>query len=99
MIPVAVSCTARGSRITAAAFGTVQVMPFVAFQLEPTLPGSWSGLPAEWQRRRGNAIRLAITPAHHEHGTWHLGAKINIAPAVARSTIVSRPGSLGRASW
>jgi hypothetical protein len=54
--------------------------------------------PDEWQRQRGNAIRLAFTPAHHEHGKWHLGAKINVAPGVARSTIVSRPGSRGRTS-
>ena len=40
----------------------------LAFQLEPTRPGSWSDMPQEeWQRQRGNAIRLAITPVHHEH--------------------------------
>jgi hypothetical protein len=72
----------------------------LAFQLEPTRPGSWSSLPQEeWQRQRGNAIRLAITSAHREHGKWHLGARINVAPGVARSTIVSRSSSRRRGSW
>jgi len=45
----------------------------LAFQLEPTRPGSWIGMrPEEWQRQRGNAIRLAITAAHRDHGTWRL---------------------------
>jgi hypothetical protein len=72
----------------------------LAFQLEPTRPGSWFALPQEeWQRQRGNAIRLAITAAHREHGKWHLAAKITVAPGLARSAIVSRSGSRGRASW
>jgi hypothetical protein len=53
----------------------------------------------EWQRQRGNAIRLAIASAHHEHRTWRLGGKINIAPGVAWSTIASRPGSWMGAFW
>lgn len=64
------------------------------FQLEPTRPGSWSGIPPEeWQRQRGNVIRLAITPEHQEHGTWHLGGMINIAAGTASSTLISRTGS------
>ena len=70
------------------------------FQLEPTRPGSWFGMPPEeWQRQRGNAIRLAIATAHHEHGTWHLAGKITVAPPTARSTIVSRAGMRRRSSW
>jgi hypothetical protein len=66
----------------------------LTFQLEPTRPGTWSNLPQEeWQRQRGNVIRLAITPAHHEHGTWHLAAEINVAPGEAQSTLVSQSGS------
>lgn len=64
------------------------------FQLEPTRPGNWSSIPPEeWQRQRGNLIRLAITPAHREHGTWHLGGIINIAAGTASSTLISRSGS------
>jgi hypothetical protein len=66
----------------------------LAFQLEPTRPGSWSNMPQEeWQRQRGNVIRLAIIPAHHEHGTWHLGAEINVTAGTAQSTLVSPSGS------
>ena len=64
------------------------------FQLEPTRPGTWSGLPQEeWRRQRGDTIRLAITPAHHQHGTWHLVGKINVAAGTASSTLVSKSGS------
>jgi hypothetical protein len=72
----------------------------LAYQLEPTRPGSWSSIPPEaWQRQRGNAIRIAITAAHHEHGTWHLGTKITVGPRAARPTIVSRSSSRGLDSW
>jgi len=72
----------------------------LAFQLEPTRPGSWFGRPPEeWQRQRGNAIRFVIISAHHEHGSWHLAGKITVAPAAAQSAIVSRAGMRRRSSW
>jgi hypothetical protein len=68
----------------------------LAFQLEPTRPGTWTGsmTQEEWQRQRGNVIRLGITPAHAEHGTWHgLLAEIKVIPGKARSTFLGHSGS------
>lgn len=66
----------------------------VSFQLERTQPGTWTGgmTQEEWQRQRGTVIRLAITPAHNELGTWHLVGKINVEAGSAGSTFVSRSG-------
>lgn len=52
--------------------------------------------PEEWQRQPGNVIRLAITPTHHDHGTWHLVGKINVAAAAALSTFGSRARAAAR---
>jgi hypothetical protein len=67
----------------------------LAFQLEPTRPGTWTGgmTQQEWQRQRGNVIRLAITATNPDHGTWHLGGKISVAAGAALSTLVSGSGS------
>ena len=68
----------------------------LVFQLEPTRPGTWTGgmTQEEWQRQRGNVIRLGITPAHGEHGAWHgLLAKIKVVPGKARSTFLGHAGS------
>ncbi len=67
----------------------------LAFQLEPTRPGTWTGgmTQEEWQRQRGNVIRLAITATNPDHGTWHLGGKINVAAGAALSTFVNESGS------
>src|SRR5260370_27186009 len=61
----------------------------LAFQLEPTRPGTWTGgmTQEEWQRQRGNVIRLAITATNPDHGTWHLGGKINVAAGGAPATL------------
>jgi hypothetical protein len=68
----------------------------LVFQLEPTRPGTWTGgmTQEEWQRQRGNVIRLGITAAHGEHGAWQgLLAKIKVVPGKARSTFLGQPGS------
>jgi hypothetical protein len=67
----------------------------LAFQLEPTRPGSWTGgmTQQEWQRQRGNVIRLLITPTHHDYGTWYLVGKIDVAAGTALSTLVGPSGS------
>jgi hypothetical protein len=64
----------------------------LSFQLEPTRPGSWAGMPPEeWQRQRGNKLRLGITAVHHDHRPWHLLAEVKIAAGRTWAASVSRP--------
>ena len=63
----------------------------LSFQLEPTRPGSWTGMPPEqWQRQRGSRLRLGITAVHHNHGPWHLLAEVQITAGRTWAGSVSR---------
>ncbi|MGH3399547.1 MAG: hypothetical protein ACRDPO_33160 [Streptosporangiaceae bacterium] len=63
----------------------------LSFQLEPTRPGSWAGMPAEqWQRQRGRKLRLGITAVHQDHRPWHLLAQVQITAGRTWAASVSR---------